>query len=49
MPHDRFEATLADAIADLEDKGTAKGSETEIVKVLPPEGDRGPRLLLGSP
>ena len=46
MPHDRFEAALEAAVADLEGKGTAKGREKEIVRVLPAEGERGPRCLL---
>src|SRR5690606_21118711 len=37
---------LQNHVADLERKGTAKGAETVVTKVIPPSGDRGPRFLL---
>jgi glycine C-acetyltransferase len=46
MPNDRFEATLAKEIEELETRGTAKGAENEITAVLPAEGQRGPRCRL---
>lgn len=46
MPLDRISEVLQDHVADLERKGTAKGAETVVTKVIPPAGDRGPRFLL---
>ncbi len=46
MPLDRISEMLQDHVADLERRGTAKGAEAVVTKVLPPEGDRGPRFLL---
>ncbi|MEM6793338.1 MAG: aminotransferase class I/II-fold pyridoxal phosphate-dependent enzyme [Acidobacteriota bacterium] len=46
MPHDRFDAALAAHVADLEEKGTAKGAENVIVGVLPATAENGPRYLL---
>ena len=46
MPRDRFESTLREAVEELEARGTAKGAELEITKVLPASGDRGPRCHL---
>ncbi|MDH3745063.1 MAG: aminotransferase class I/II-fold pyridoxal phosphate-dependent enzyme [Acidobacteriota bacterium] len=46
MPSDRFEAALAGAVSELEEKGTAKGAETEVVEVLAAGEDSGPRVLL---
>src|SRR5690625_6238221 len=46
MPLDRITNVLTENIADLERQGTAKGAETVVVGVRPPEGERGPRFLL---
>ena len=46
MPVDRLKEVLADHVAGLEQAGTAKGSESVVVAVLPAEGGRGPRFLL---
>ena len=46
MPLDRLTEVLRDHVADLEEKGTAKGAEAVVTRVLPPEGDRGPRFHL---
>lgn len=46
MPQDRFLQALSADIAALREKGTLKGDESVIVKVLPAEGERGPRYLL---
>jgi len=46
MPLDRITEVLQNHVADLERKGTAKGAETVVTKVIPPSGDRGPRFLL---
>jgi glycine C-acetyltransferase len=46
MPLDKLAAVLERHVADLEAKGTAKGRENVVVRVLRPEGARGPRFLL---
>ncbi len=46
MPLDRLTGVLRDHVASLEEKGTAKGAETVVTEVLPPEGERGPRFRL---
>jgi glycine C-acetyltransferase len=46
MPLDRITAVLDNHVADLEQKGTAKGAETIVREVIRPSGDRGPRFLL---
>jgi glycine C-acetyltransferase len=46
MPLDRLTGILRDHVADLEEKGTAKGAESVVTKVFPPEGERGPRFHL---
>jgi glycine C-acetyltransferase len=46
MPHDRFHQALSSELDALREKGTLKGAETVITKVLPAAGGRGPRYLL---
>jgi glycine C-acetyltransferase len=46
MPLDRVTEVLRGQVAELEAKGTAKGAETVVTRVIPPSGDRGPRFLL---
>jgi glycine C-acetyltransferase len=46
MPLDRLANLLEQSVADLEQKGTAKGAESVVVGVKPPAGRRGPRFLL---
>ncbi len=46
MPIDRLNDALARHVVALEEKGTAKGDESVVVRVLPPEGGRGPRFHL---
>ncbi len=46
MPQDRFLQTLSAEVDALRERGTIKGDESVIVKVLPAEGERGPRYLL---
>jgi glycine C-acetyltransferase len=46
MPLDRITSSLSGHVAGLESKGTAKGAESVVTEVLPPEGDRGPRFRL---
>ena len=46
MPLDRVANVLAQHVAGLEEKGTAKGQEAVVVAVLPPAGSRGPRIRL---
>ena len=38
MPLDRITGVLKDHVADLEEKGTAKGAESVVTKVFRPEG-----------
>jgi glycine C-acetyltransferase len=46
MPLHRLTGVLRDHVSGLEEKGTAKGAETVITRVIQPEGDRGPRFHL---
>ena len=46
MPHDRFHQALATELDALRERGTLKGAETVIDKVLAAGGERGPRYLL---
>jgi glycine C-acetyltransferase len=46
LPFDRLERVLASELEALDESGTRKGAEAVIVRVLPAEGERGPRLLL---
>jgi glycine C-acetyltransferase len=46
MPVDRFHAALAAELGALAERGTLKGAESVIERVLPAEGGRGPRYLL---
>jgi len=46
MPLDRLSAALDSDVAQLEEAGTAKGSESVVVGVKRADGDRGPRFLL---
>jgi len=46
MPVDRFHAALSSELAALRERGTLKGAEQVITRVLPAEGERGPRYLL---
>lgn len=46
MPHDRLNAVLRAQVEAVEAAGTRKGVERVIRGVLPPEGGRGPRLLI---
>lgn len=46
MPHDRFHQALSAELDALREKGTLKGDETVIVKVLPASDGKGPRYLL---
>jgi glycine C-acetyltransferase len=46
MPLDRVTEVLRGQIGELEAKGTAKGAETVVTRVIPPAGKRGPRFLL---
>jgi len=46
MPLHRLTGILRDHVSGLEEKGTAKGAETVVTGVLPPEGARGPRFQL---
>jgi glycine C-acetyltransferase len=46
MPLDRLQDLLAQHVAGLDEKGTAKGEEAVVVEVRPAAGERGPRVLL---
>jgi glycine C-acetyltransferase len=46
MPVDRFHEALSSELEALRQKGTLKGAEPTITRVLPAEGERGPRYLL---
>ena len=46
MPSDRIEKALAEELAVLDREGRRKGAETVTTAVLPPDGDRGPRILI---
>ena len=41
-----MKAALAAQVASFEKEGRAKGAETVVVGVVPPQGGRGPRMLL---
>jgi len=46
MPLHRITGVLQDHVAQLEEKGTAKGAEKIVTRAIPPSGDRGPRFHL---
>jgi glycine C-acetyltransferase len=46
MPLDRLKMKLSAHVADLQDRGTAKGTESVVVEVIPPRDGRGPRFRL---
>ncbi|HYN20372.1 MAG TPA: aminotransferase class I/II-fold pyridoxal phosphate-dependent enzyme [Thermoanaerobaculia bacterium] len=46
MPHDRFHQALSGELDALRERGTLKGAETVIAKVLAADGQKGPRYLL---
>jgi glycine C-acetyltransferase len=46
MPLDKISGILMSHVAGLEEKGTSKGKETVVTRVIPPESDRGPRFIL---
>ena len=46
MPLDRLNEVLGDHVAELEERGTAKGAESVVTGVLPPTVERGPRFHL---
>jgi len=46
MPLDRITGVLRDHVASLEEKGTAKGAEKVVTRVIPPGDGRGPRFTL---
>ena len=46
MPIERFEAALSAELSALRERGTLKGAESVITRVLPAAGERGPRYLL---
>ena len=46
MPLDRLQTALSSHVSSLEERGTAKGSESVVVSVVPAREGRGPRFLL---
>lgn len=46
MPVDRFDRALTQELDALAERGTRKGAEQVITRVLPADGRRGPRYLL---
>jgi len=46
MPLDRLNPVLAGQVAQLEQRGTAKGAESVVTEVIPAAGGRGPRFRL---
>jgi glycine C-acetyltransferase len=46
MPLDRIAEVLDRTVSSLEEAGTAKGGESVVVRVIPPDEGRGPRFLL---
>jgi glycine C-acetyltransferase len=46
MPVERFEAALSTELEALRERGTMKGAESVITRVLPASGELGPRYLL---
>ncbi|HSJ15892.1 MAG TPA: aminotransferase class I/II-fold pyridoxal phosphate-dependent enzyme [Longimicrobiales bacterium] len=46
MPLDRLQGVLSAHVAELEQRGTAKGAESVVTEVLPARGERGPRFRL---
>jgi glycine C-acetyltransferase len=46
MPLDRITGVLARHVAELDERGTAKGAESVVTEVIRPQGGRGPRFRL---
>lgn len=46
MPISKLEGVLIRHVADLQERGTAKGAEAIVTRVISPSGDRGPRFIL---
>ena len=46
MPVDRLAGVLERHVAGLEERGTAKGAESVVTRVIPASGERGPRFIL---
>lgn len=46
LPVERFHQALSAELDALRERGTLKGAESVITRVLPAEGERGPRYLL---
>lgn len=46
MPLDRLSAVLERHVADLTERGTAKGVESVVTRVIPASGERGPRFVI---
>ena len=46
MPTAKLTHVLETHVLGLEEKGTAKGAEAVVTRVIPPSGERGPRFIL---
>lgn len=46
MPLDRLAAVLERHVADLTERGTAKGAESVVTRVIRASGERGPRFII---
>lgn len=46
MPTTKLTQVLETHVNGLEEKGTAKGAESVVTRVIPPSGERGPRFIL---
>lgn len=46
MPLDRLAAVLERHVAELTERGTAKGAESVVTRVIPAAGERGPRFII---
>jgi glycine C-acetyltransferase len=46
MPTTKLTQVLETHVNGLEEKGTAKGAESVVARVIPPSGERGPRFVL---
>lgn len=46
MPLTKLAAVLDQHVADLTERGTAKGDESVVTRVIPPQGDKGPRFII---
>ena len=46
MPITRLSSVLEKHVGDLTERGTAKGAESVVTRVIPPAGEKGPRFII---